>query len=353
MLDTARGRARRRADHRPRRRAATGFAALVLVLILLGGGLLGAYSWMTGASGPSDPIGIQIPQGANAEDIGTLLQDQGVIRSALAFRIMAQFRDIGSGIQAGRYQLSTNMPLEDVFDVLAGGPAVIREVQLALVEGLELKDVASEVEEQLGIGAREFLRRATSGRYVLPPFLPRGTATVEGFLYPETYSLRSRADADEVIRMLIGQFESEAAGLPWENARTLGLSPYEVVIVASMIEREARVEEDRAKISAVIHNRLEEGMRLEIDATVQYAMPEPNRPLTFDDLEFPSPFNTYLHDGLPPTPIASPRAESIRAALEPADVDFLYFLVVDEETGRHQFFNDYDSFLNVRNQLYD
>ena len=120
--------------------------------------------------------------------------------------------------------------------------------------------------------------------------------------------------------------------------------------MASLIEREARAEEDRAKVSAVIYNRLEEGMALQIDATVQYALPEKNRLLTLEDYEYESPYNTYLHPGLPPTPIASPGLASLDAALNPADEDYLYFLVVDPDTGRHVFANTYEEFLRLKQE---
>jgi UPF0755 protein len=283
--------------------------------------------------------------------VGTILEEQGVIRSALAFRVLAGFRGFGSGLQAGRYQLTTNMPVEDVFDALAEGPIPRREVQLQIPEGLELREVAAAVEDQVGLDAKAFDRAATSGRYSLPPYLPQSADTVEGFLFPQTYSLPRRADVDDVIHTLLEEFDGEAADLPWEDARKLGVSPYEIVTIASMIEREARVDQDRAKISAVIYNRLRRDMPLEIDATVQYAIPGEYRILTTADLDYPSPYNTYLHPGLPPTPIASPGIESLRAALEPANVDYLYYLVVDPDTGRHGFFDTYEEFVNKKNQI--
>jgi len=310
-------------------------------------GGFGIYRYATGASGPSRPVAVEIPTGATSSDVGELLERQGVIRSSLAFRISAQLRGFGSDIQAGAYDLVTNMTIPDVFDVLEGGP-LVDTVSLTVPEGLEVGEVAGEA-GTIGLDAEAFRRAATSGRFSLPPYLPEGAETVEGFLFPKTYEFSTEGlDEESVIERLLAQFVEEAESLDWGRAEDLGLTPYEVVIVASLVEREARVPGDRRKIAAVIYNRLREEMPLQIDATVQYALPEDNRELTFEDYEFDSPYNTYLHRGLPPTPIASPGLASLQAALEPADADYLYFLVVDQETGRHAFAETYDEFLRLK-----
>jgi UPF0755 protein len=322
---------------------------LVLLVLLIAGGA-GAYWWATGASGPSEPVTLKIPKGASAEEVGALLADAEVIRSAVAFRVMAGIRGVGDDIRTGTYHLRTNMTLDEALAVIIAGPPPLKEVEVTIPEGFEVVEIADTVEDAIPtVDAGRFERLAESGEFALPPYLPDGTQTVEGFLFPETYGLPGRARADEVILRLLDQFDQEAAGLPWENARGLGLSPYEVVIVASMIEREAGIEADRPKISAVIHNRLERGMPLQIDATIQYALPEDNRLLTEEDYEYPSPYNTYLHANLPPTPIGSPGLASLRAALQPADADYLYFVVIDD-SGRHGFAETYQEFLRLKDQ---
>jgi UPF0755 protein len=241
------------------------------------------------------------------------------------------------------------MTVSQVLSALEAGP-LVETVTLTIPEGLELAEIASEVGEVLEVDPAAFTDAATSGEHFLPPYLPEGTSTVEGFLFPKTYELDPEAQAEQVIATLLAQFEEEASTLDWTRAEDLGLSPYEVVIVASLVEREARAERDRDKVSAVIHNRLREGMALQIDATVQYALPEKNRLLTLEDYEYESPYNTYLHAGLPPTPIASPGLASLEAALNPAEVDYLYFLVVDPETGAHEFAETYEEFLRLKDQ---
>ncbi len=336
--------------HRARGSAGRGLLAFLLVLVVLAGGAFAFYRYSTGASGPSRPVAIEIPSGATASDVGRILEDAGVVRSDLAFRVAAGLEGVGASLQAGRYDLRTNMTVDQAIAVLGAGPLGEETVTVTIPEGLEVEEIAAEVGGTLVFEAGTFVEAATNGEHVLPPYLPEGTESLEGFLFPKTYEFDPKADPEQVIATLLAQFEEEASTLDWGRAKALGLSPYEVVIAASLIEREARAAEDRAKVSAVIHNRLEEGMALQIDATVQYALPEKNRLLTLEDYEFESPYNTYLHPGLPPTPIASPGLASLEAALNPADEDYLYFVVVDPETGAHEFAETYDEFLDLKAQ---
>jgi UPF0755 protein len=327
--------------------------ALIVLLVLFGvlaGGAGGFYLWATGASGPSAPVSLTIAEGANASDVAELLAEKGVVRSALAFRLVAQLRGSGSVIQAGTYDLQTNMRAEDALQALSAGPRPAETLSVTIPEGLRVDQIAERVAEVFAIDRKRFIRLAESGDFVLPPYLPEKADTVEGFLFPKTYEFTPDSDAEGLIEGLLGQFEKEVTSLGWERAGQLGVKPYEVVIIASLIEREARVPEDRAKIASVIYNRLERGMRLQIDATVEYALPEHKARLTYEDYRYESPYNTYLHDGLPPTPIASPGLASMEAALNPADTDFLFYLVVDE-AGRHAFTESYDEFLRLKAEV--
>jgi UPF0755 protein len=335
--------------HRSRGRAGRGLLILLLVLVLTGTGVAVAYRYATSASGPSRPVSVQIPGGATAEDVGGILEEAGVVRSALAFRVAARLQGVGSSLQAGTYDLSTNMTVPNVLDALDRGP-IVETIEVTFPEGLELVETSAVAAESLGVNGKEFRSLATGGDFALPPYLPEDVETVEGFLFPKTYEFPAGVDARGVIERLLAQFEAEAGTLDWSRAEDLGMTPYEIVIVASMIEREARAAEDRPNVSAVIHNRIREGMPLQIDATIQYALPEDNRLLTEEDYQYESPYNTYLHAGLPPTPIASPGLASLEAALNPADVDYLYFLVVDPETGRHEFAETYEEFLRLKEQ---
>jgi UPF0755 protein len=335
---------------RARGRALRSLLILILIFVVLGATAGGVYLYAVGGSGPSEQVEVLVAKGATAADVGRILEDAGVIRSALAFRLMASARGSGSQIKAGLYPMRTNMPLVEVFELLELGPQdTAPTVTVTIPEGFRVEQVAETIADQLGLSRKEFLEAATGGDFSLPPYLPQGAGTVEGFLYPETYDFRASASVEDVINRQLEQFRAEAGGLAWGRARELGVTPYEVVVIASLIEREARIAEDRAKIAAVIYNRLSRGMRLEIDATVLYALPKHKERLTYEDLEYPSPYNTYLHEGLPPGPIASPGLASLEAALRPADADYLYYVVIDE-SGRHAFTSSYEEFLRLKEQ---
>jgi UPF0755 protein len=334
-----------------RSRALRVMLVFLVALLLPLGGAFGFYAWATGAAGPSSPVTIEVPEGATTAEVGELLEERGIIRSSFMFGFVVRMRGMGRDIQAGSYELTTNMRLTAALDVLrAGPPPEELPLSLTIPEGMSVEQVADQVHEQLGIRPRRFIRRANSGDFSLPPYLPGRIESVEGFLFPKTYHFPENVTANDVIDRLLAQFEEEVATLPWHRAERYGLEPHEVVTLASLIEREARFAPDRRKISAVIHNRLEIGMALQIDATVQYALPEHKERLTFDDLDYPSPYNTYLHPGLPPGPIASPGLAAIRAALRPANVDFLYYVLMDPETGEHAFAETHEEFLEHRRE---
>jgi UPF0755 protein len=271
-----------------------------------------------------------------------------VVRCGLVSRIELKRR--GGSIEAGTYHLTTSMTLDDAFDRLDAGPVAPPSVRLTIPEGWRLTQIASRVDEVLHVPAKDFLAAAESGDYALEPYLPAGTKSLEGFLFPNTYRFPVRGvDSADVITKLLQDFGAEARALPWAKAKSLGVSDYQVVTIASMIEREARVDRDRAKIAAVIYNRLKIGMPLGIDATLQYIDPDPSNGLTDSDLHIDSPYNTRLHAGLPPTPIASPGLPSLQAALQPANVDYLYYVLCGAD-GHHEFTNSYDRFLQLKAQ---
>ena len=337
-----------RARHVRRSPAAVGLLILFLVLLMVVGAG-GFYLWATGASGDSKPVTLDIQEGATASEVADILEERNVIRSGFAFRVAARLRGVGSSIGAGRYVLQTNMRVQEALDVLEAGP-IVETFTVTIPEGLRMEQVADRVAEDLGLDSKGFLDAAQGGKHALPPYLPEEAPTVEGFLFPKTYEFVTDVTEDQVIQRLLEQFGDEVSDLEWNRAAELGLDPYEVVIVASLIEREAMVDKERSKIASVIYNRLREEMLLQIDATVEYALPKHKNRLTYEDYEYPSPYNTYLNPGLPPTPIASPSLASIRAALSPADTDFLFYLVVDPGTGRHAFAETYQEFLTLKDQ---
>jgi UPF0755 protein len=356
MLETAplrplRSRFRHR---RPRRRWVLKTLAVVLVLgLLAAAGAVTYYRWCEGASGEQEAFTLQVPEGASGKEVIDLLHDRGVIRCDLVSQLILRRRGLSDSFVAGEYRIKTNMTLDDALAVLHGPPLGPETVRFTVPEGYRLTQIAERAEEDLGISAKRFLALTRNGTFSLPPYLPEGTETLEGFLFPKTYEFEEgKITPGAVIQRLLDQFGKEVEDLPWDNAERLGVTPYEVVIIASMIERETAVAKERALVSAVIFNRLDIGMTLGIDATLQYEDPTPeDGTLTESDLQVDSPYNTRLNPGLPPTPIASPRLASILAALEPADVDYLFFVACPKDgKGHHRFTVSQEEHINNTNE---
>jgi len=350
MLDTLPPRTRRR--QRKRHDRVRGVVWFLIFLVVLGviAAPLGWFWRSVGAAGTQTPVEFSIPSGSTGNEVAELLEDRGIIRSAFAFRLLARLRGVSLDYEAGQYALKTNMSAGAALDALEVGPLVKPGISVGFPEGYRIEQIADRIHDVLGVGRKSFIKAAESGDYSLPPWLPQGSTTVEGFLFPSTYEFPKdeKVTPDDLITRLLGQFEEEVEQLQWQQAGKLGLTPYQVVVVASMIEREAKFAQDRPKIAAVIYNRLEKGMALEIDATVQYALGDWD-PILLVDREVDSPYNTYLHPGLPPTPIASPGLDSIRAALEPADENYLYYVVIDSQ-GHHAFTDSYQEFLRLKDK---
>lgn len=331
----------RRAEHvhRPRRTAL--LITLVLFLALLGAGAWAAnrYRMCTrAAGGPARDVTFTVEAGTTGEQVVDALHERGVIPcGGLVGSLLLRGTGKADAIRAGEYRLSTGMTLDQAIGVLTTPPEKVPTVELVIPEGYRLTQIAQEVQRSLGIPAKRFLREVQRDRYVLPPYLTARAPGPEGFLFPKSYEfVKDGLSARVVAEALLEQFEEEAEQLPFDRVDELGVTPYELVTIASMIEEEARVDSDRRLISGVIYNRLELGMALGIDATLLYDDPTPDGQLSSSDLASNSPYNTRIHGGLPPTPIASPGAASLLAALRPADTDFLYYVLCGED-GSHRF----------------
>ena len=320
---------------------------LVTFLVLVGvvAGIGAYYGHCKGAGGAQTQVELTVPEGASGEQVVARMHELGVIRcGGLVGRILLRGTGKADAIRAGTFALTTNMTFDDAIEVLTTPQPPVPTVRLTIPEGYRLTQIAGRVQEKLGIAAERFLALAQRKRWSIDPYLPEGKGT-EGFLFPETYRfVEGSTTAEDVVQRLLQQFDAEAATLDWSAAEALGVSPFEVVVIASMIEREARIPSDRTKIAAVIYNRLADGMPLGIDATIGYIDPDPSNGLTVSDFEIDSPYNTRLYAGLPPTPIASPGIASLRAALAPADVPYVYYVLCGAD-GHHRFSVDYDRFL--------
>ena len=295
----------------------------------------------------NEPVSVVIEEGESASQIAAKLHDKGVVTSATLFRFLVWLQGREGDFKPGYYVFYTGMHYGEVFAMLEAGPDY--EVRLTIPEGLTVEQTADRVAGAVAISAADFTAAAMSGDYGVDIIPAENQGNLEGFLFPKTYELTAEVTAREIVQMLLNQFSMETSGLDWSQADRLGVTPYQAVIIASLIEREAVLDDERPLVAAVVYNRLGLDMPLQIDATVQYALPEWKDVLTYEDLETPSPYNTYLNKGLPPAPICSPGLASIRAALNPADVDYLYYVATGD--GGHFFTADYNEFLRVKEEV--
>ena len=331
---------------RPRR---GGLVIAVIAFVLLIAGVGVGVNYYRGCKGPaaerSGTVSFTVPEGATGQDVVASLREQGLIPcGGFVGDLLLRNTGKADAILAGTYDLTGTMTLDEIVEILTTRPAQLPTVEALFPEGLRIRatypderTIAGIADGELGLSADRFAGLAEGGTLALPPYLPEGTSTAEGFLFPKTYTFVKRGLTEgDVIDRMLEQFQKEVTDLPWENAQRLGLSPYEVVIVASMIEREAKLDKERALIAGVIYNRLRIGMSLGIDATLLYDDPTPDGQLSSSDIATDTPYNTRINAGLPPTPIASPGLASIRAALEPAKTPYLFYVLCGAD-GHHRF----------------
>ena len=281
-----------------------------------------------------------IPEGADVAGIGEALERRGVVASGRFFNANVTLTGRRGKLRPGDYTLRRDMSYGDASEALMQGPKikVVETYDLTIPEGRSLSEVAELVADSPVRGgyartAREprFLRR---GREL---GLPAGRRTLEGFLFPATYKLTGDAGPRDLIGKQLDAFEQNFASVPMRRAKRRNLTRYDVLIIASMVEREAALAKERPLIAAVIHNRLRAGMALGIDATIRYATDNWERPIRVSELEADGPYNTRLRQGLPPTPIGNPGLDSMKAAANPADVPYLYYVVKPGTCGEHAF----------------
>ncbi|HMM05790.1 MAG TPA: endolytic transglycosylase MltG [Clostridiales bacterium] len=318
---------------------------LLLAVILVVGGVW-YYSHLFGSVTLKNKVEVIIPEASTSEEIGVILADKGVIRSAFAFKLQVKKNGVGAELKAGTYDFKGTCTLSEVIETLVKGPALSGE-KITVPEGYSQKQIIALLVSKGLVTEAAFLDAAANGNYAYD-YLPAAgdSQRLEGFLYPETYYIAKDDSAAEIISMMLEEFDAQY-GDEWQaRVNELGLTPKEWVTMASIVEKEAVVEKDRPIIAGVFYNRLNLNMLLQSCATVQYALGETKSVLTNEDVQIDSAYNTYIHYGLPPGPIASPGHDSLYAALYPTDTDNLYF--VAKPNGEHIFSKTYEEHLSAK-----
>ena len=281
-------------------------------------------------------VQVTIPNGSGIAEIGDLLEEEGVVSSGFFFELRARLAGAGEDLKAGNYDLREGMSYSAALDALAAGTGPARVVNVTVPEGRARSEVAPIVEDA---GLEGDYEQATESSRQLDPadYGAEGAESLEGFLFPATYELKPNDGVDDLVDKQLQTFEKAFRKVDMREAESANLTEYDVLTIASMVERETLVPKERPIVASVIYNRLSQGEPLGIDATTRFELDNWTEPLTESELAADTPYNTRLNAGLPPGPIGSPGLDSIEAAANPDDTDFLFYVVEPGTCGEHTF----------------
>ncbi len=353
---------------RRRRRSRLGRALLVIVIVLaVIAGVLGiSYTigkkfaenlLFSGASAetevdinPETTIAVDIPQGSSTKAIADILKDNGIISSKLSFRIKSKLNGADGTYNYGTFYLSKDMTADQIIKILQSTTQAEQTNRLTIPEGYTAKQIAALLDERGIAASEEFFNEMNNGtfEYDFLEGIPKRENYLEGYLFPDTYFLSGNETARDIIVMMLNRFEQVYNESVKDYVSSGGYTLDELVTVASMVESEAKLDEERPIIAGVIYNRLDIDMLLQIDSTVQYALSTRNEVVTTTDLSVDSPYNTYKYKGLPEGPICNPGLASLEAAVKPESHNYLYYVLKEQGGSEHTFTDNYDDFLTAK-----
>lgn len=298
-------------------------------------------------------VSITIPQGSNTEAIGNILADNGLVNSSVYFRILAKIKGVDSQFQYGNYDLNTGMSDEEIMKILTTEGEKREVVKFTIPEGFTIEKIAARLEEEGLCTEAEFMSALENGHYGYKflQYIPDRNLKLQGYLFPATYEVYADATAEDIVSTMLEAFDNVFKDEYYTQMEKMGMTLDQIVTIASIIEREVKVPEERAKVSRVIYNRLDIDMPLQMCSTIMYVLDVPRDRVLYKDLEIDSPYNTYKYSGLPIGPISNPGEASIVAALYPDDDNYLYFVLMDSESGEHVFTTTLDEH-NAAKQKY-
>ena len=330
---------------------------VVLILILsLGIAITSGINYFNKSLGPmsltdNNDIFIEVLSGSSTDKIAELLQENELIHNSFIFKYKVREMGVGSSLKAGKYTLKKSMDVVEIIDRLTQGVKSDNTVRFTIPEGYELDQVARKLSDEGFVDYHRFLELTDNKTkfeedFVFLKELDDGQS-LEGFLYPSTYEIFSTSTEEQIIEKMLAEFEKIYESDIKPKLDEFGFTLNEAVTLASIVEREGKLDNERPIMSGVFHNRLGIGMKLESCATVQYILGERKENLTIAETQTPSPYNTYINQGLPPAPIASPGKVSLVSAVNPADVDYLFFVLTGSD-GSHTFTKTYGEHLQAK-----
>lgn len=332
----------------------------IIILIILGvGGFLYLDSYIDKSLQAVDPqddnkIIVEIPEGSTTNDIAEILYENNLIQDTRIFKYYAKKTKADSNLRAGIYTLSKNMHTNEIIVNLIYGTPSGNTVNITIIEGLTLEETAKSIQDQLGLNYDKLIslmedadRFRNDYQFLIDN---PNIKNLQGYLMPETYNVYIDSDEETIVKMLLKYFDDFYKSEMLALVDKSNFNTEQVVNLASIVEKEAVLDEERDDVAAVFLNRLDINMKLQSCATVNYAQGVWKERLSLDDIAIDSPYNTYVYEGLPPTPINSPGKLSILAVLEPADVDYLFFVAKNDGSGAHYFSNNYDEHIKAANE---
>jgi UPF0755 protein len=339
---------------RKRRRGPWRIAGAVLgvvVLLLVAAGIAGWWMLLRAENPqpPGKPVQIDVRKGDSATDIADQLAKKGVVDNSLMFKVRARNSELASKFKPGTYALATGMPYDLVFEKLAAGPEIVY-YDVTIPEGWRATKVAERISAETGISLPELTQLVTTGAPEFeadhPYLVGAHGGSLEGFLFPKTYRIRKGSSAKKVVEMMLDQFDEEIAKVDLSYAKSKNLTVTDVVIIASILERESQLAKEYPLVASVIYNRLHAKMRLQLDTTVFYLLPDGAKTFTKADLDRVTPYNTYRKSGLPAGPICNPGLATIQAAAHPADTKYLFHVLTSKD-GSQTFSTTYAEHLKA------
>lgn len=318
--------------------------AVICIAVVIAAGVLLYIGGLGKAldSENTQTVNVTIPSGSGTIQIGQQLEENSIISSADKFKLWSRIKGYDSQYKAGTYALSPSMDFQTIADIIVGGK--INTVNFTIPEGYTIYQTARAIADS-GLGDYDTLVsliEAADFDYDFLDGAQNNKNKLEGYLFPNTYTIDEGMSEEQIIKVMLNQFKAEP--LKSYNESNNAYSLNEIITIASIIERECKVDEERKLVASVIYNRLEKGMPLQMCSTVQYVLGKQKEVLTYADTRIESPYNTYTNAGLPPGPICSPGLAAVQAALHPADTDYLYFVLSEKLDGTSNFSSDYAQF---------
>lgn len=305
-------------------------------------------------------VNITIPSGASTKKIATILKENGLINSAEVFTLKVKLSEYDGTFKKGDYSLNTSMSEEEIMEILKTGTKSQEGIKFTIPEGYSTLKIAKKLEAEGIVTSDEFLKAVNEGQYDYD-FLaqvPQRASKLEGYLFPDTYFFRKDITAQEIVSKLLNQFDTVYSDAYKQKAAEKGYTMDQIITIAAIVEKEAKLATERPVIAGVIYNRLNINMALQMDSTVNYAFElkegvdsgRDEEQVLLEDLEIKSAYNTYANAGLPVGPICNPGRDSIEAVLNPEPHDYIYFVLKDAQTGEHVFTKTHDEHVAAKNK---